>query len=82
MRLLVATSAALLAVAAACGDAAQEGTQNGGMIPDRTSTPDQTSATSAATTTTAVPLSGGDLVRCESPEGSAISAPGLAHQRG
>ena len=77
MRLLVATSAALLAVATACGDTTEEGTRDGGTVPNQTSAVPgpPTSAASATTRTTIVPLPGGDLARCESPEGFAISAP-------
>lgn len=78
MRLLVATSAALLAVAAACGDATKEGSRGGGTT--QTSTvPTTPTSDPAATTTTAVPLPGGDLVRCESPDGFAISPPAGWH---
>lgn len=81
MRLLIATSAALLALAAACGDATEKGTPAGGRNPDQTSTVPSTptSSTLGVTTTTALPLPGGDLVRCESPEGFAISVPAGWH---
>jgi hypothetical protein len=81
MRLLVAISAALLAFAAACGEGSEEGAPAGHTSPDQTSAIPTTppSSTPRVTTTTASPLPGGDLMRCESPAGFAISAPASWH---
>lgn len=69
--------AALAFAAAACGDTTESGTPGSTTVADQTTTVPgpSTSAPAGSTTTTAPALPGGELVRCESPEGFAISAP-------
>jgi hypothetical protein len=68
---LAGVLAAVMVTTAACGDSTESGAP--GSV---TTTGPSTSAPGGNTTTTVAPaLPGGDLVRCESPEGFAISAP-------
>lgn len=68
---LVGLLAALAVAAAACADT----TESGAPASTTTVLGPSTSAPGSNTTTTAPVLPGGDLVRCESPEGYVISAP-------
>jgi hypothetical protein len=67
---------ALALAAGACGDTTESGSPGSTTSPEPVTTMPQPSTSAPPNTTTTAPaLPGGDLERCESPEGFAISAP-------